>query len=272
MTLVFTTTTGYGVAHELLLSDLLLESALLIWVLVSLCMSTRYLRDGLVFALLVASFICFLVGGSAKAYGYYQPLSLWQHILLVNLAHAGGFVFLASSIGFLVMRYVKLHQKLEREALTDSLTGLSNRRYFYHKLDEAVERYHKHSEPFGVAVLDVDELKEINDKYGHLKGDEVLRELARILTAAVRTNDCVARFGGDEFVILFTGAAGEEGVMDRLLKGMEKCPRTASIGTAFCPRDGMTGDELVALADKRMYKTKAQKERNHLRQLTTTGA
>ncbi len=258
ITLLFATTAGYG-ACVLLLSDLLVEGALLIWVVVSIYMSTRFLRDRIMFLLLVASLISFVVGGCAKIYGHFQPIGLWQYVFWVNLAHCGGFIFLSSSIGYLVIRYVRLHQKLEREALTDSLTGISNRRYFYHKLEEAVERYHKHSEPFGVAVLDVDELKEVNDKHGHLKGDEVLKELAQLLSASVRTSDCVARFGGDEFVILFTGAANEEGVMDRLLKGLEGYSRTASIGTAFCPRDGATGDELVALADKRMYATKAQK-------------
>lgn len=252
------TAAGYP-AQVTLVSDVLVEGALLVWVLVSIYMSTRFLRDRVMLLLLVAGLLSFVTGAIARLYDQLVPLGLWQHVFLVDLSHCGGFIFLSSSVGYLVVRYMHLHQALEREAMTDSLTGLRNRRFFYQRLDEAVARYQKQSEPFGVAVLDVDELKEINDQHGHLKGDEVLKELAQALVSAVRTTDCVARFGGDEFVILFTGAANEEGVIDRLLRGLQKCSRTASIGVAFCPRDGTTGDELVALADKRMYAAKAKK-------------
>ncbi|MEW6173289.1 MAG: GGDEF domain-containing protein [Bacillota bacterium] len=242
-----------------LVSDMLLEGALLIWVTVSIYMSTRFLRDRGMIILLVAGLLSFVVGALANIYDHIRPVGLWRHVFFVDFAHCGGYIFLSSSVGYLVVRYMRLHEALEREALTDSLTGLYNRRFFYQRLEEAVARYQRYGEPFGVAVLDVDELKEVNDRYGHLKGDEVLKEIARALNAAVRATDSVARFGGDEFVILFSGAANEEGVVDRLLKEVDKCSKTASIGVSFCPRDGTTGDELVAVADKRMYAAKAQK-------------
>ncbi|MEW6183445.1 MAG: GGDEF domain-containing protein [Bacillota bacterium] len=243
-----------------LVSDMLLEGALLTWVGVSIYMSTRFLRDRGMIILLVAGLISFVVGAIGNIYDHIHPVGLWQHVFFVDFAHCGGYIFLSSSVGYLVVRYMRLHEALEREALTDSLTGLYNRRHFYQRLEEAIARYQRYGEPFGVAVLDVDELKEVNDRYGHLKGDEVLREIAQALSSVVRATDSVARFGGDEFVVLFSGAANEEGVIDRLLKEMGKCSKTASIGVSFCPRDGTTGDELVALADRRMYEDKAKKD------------
>lgn len=243
----------------LFVSHLLLEGALLVWVAVSVYMATRFFRDRIMITLLAFGLVSFVVGATAQIYEYFRPLSLWQHVLLADLAHCGGYIFLSSSIGYLVYRYLKLHEALKREATTDFLTGLRNRRYFYRRLAEAIERYQKYGEPFGVAVLDVDELKEINDKHGHLRGDETLKEIAQALRRAVRASDCVARFGGDEFVILFAGAPNEEGLLDRLQREIESCATTLSIGMAFCPKDGTTADELITAADNRMYKTKTDK-------------
>lgn len=256
-----------------IISDLLLESILIGWVGVSVYMSTRYLRrDHVMLLLLLMGMSSFMVGGIANIYENLHPLGLWQHVMLADLAHCAGYIFLSLSVGYLVHWHIRLNQALKREATTDFLTGLCNRRHFYERLAEAVARYEKYQEPFGVAVLDVDELKEVNDKYGHLAGDELLRELARALQRSVRASDCVARFGGDEFVILFSGATNEEGVLERLLPELEKCKKTVSIGMAFCPKDAASGDELVALADNRMYATKTEKSprRNSFQTVTLT--
>jgi diguanylate cyclase (GGDEF)-like protein len=242
-----------------LITDTLLEAALLGWVSISIYMATRFLRDRIMLLLLVAGLVSFSTGAVANVYEHLYPLSLWQHVFLVDLAHCGGYVFFSSSVGYLVFRYMRLHEALQREAFSDFLTGLSNRRFFYQRLEEAVARYHKQGEPFGVAVLDVDDLKEVNDRHGHIQGDEILREVARALKRAVRATDCVARFGGDEFAVLFVGAANEEGVIDRLLGELRQCSVSTSFGTAFCPRDGITTDALVAAADNRMYAMKAEK-------------
>ncbi|MEW6769848.1 MAG: GGDEF domain-containing protein [Bacillota bacterium] len=242
-----------------LITDMLLEAALLGWVSISIYMATRFLRDRIMLLLLVAGLVSFSAGAVANIYEHLYPLSLWQHVFLVDFAHCGGYVFFSSSVGYLVFRYMRLHEALQREAFSDFLTGLANRRYFYQRLEEAVARYHKQGEPFGVAVLDVDDLKEVNDRHGHIQGDEILKEVARALRRAVRATDCVARFGGDEFAVLFVGAANEEGVIDRLLGELRQCSVGASFGTAFCPRDGTTTDALVAAADNRMYAMKAEK-------------
>lgn len=244
-----------------LISDLFLENILIGWVGVSIFMSTRYLRDRMLILLLLMGMSSFVVGGVANIYGNLHPLGLWHHVFLADIAHCAGYVFLSVSVGYLVHWHIRLNHALKREATTDFLTGLCNRHYFYERLAEAVARYEKHHEPFGVAVLDVDDLKEVNDKYGHLAGDELLKELSRALKRSVRTSDCVARFGGDEFVILFAGAASEEGVLERLQPELEKSKKTVSIGIAFCPKDAVTADELVALADNRMYAVKAEKSR-----------
>ncbi|HIE12430.1 MAG TPA: GGDEF domain-containing protein [Desulfotomaculum sp.] len=244
-----------------LISEILLEGILIGWVAVSVYMSLRYMRDRIMILLLSMAMSSFVVGGAANIYGNLHPLRLWEDVLLVDLAHSSGYVFLSASVGYLVHWYIRLNHVLKREATTDFLTGLCNRRHFYERLAEAVARYERYREPFGIAILDVDELKEVNDKYGHLAGDELLKELAQALKRSVRASDCVARFGGDEFAILFAGAANADGFLERFLLELEKCKVTVSTGMAFCPKDAVTADELVALADNRMYAAKAEKNR-----------
>jgi diguanylate cyclase (GGDEF)-like protein len=93
-------------------------------------------------------------------------------------------------------------QTLEDLALTDELTGLSNRRGLYEQFERELERARRMGQPLSVAIIDVDHFKAFNDEFGHLLGDQVLRQLATILAQNVRKNDLVCRFGGEEFVIL----------------------------------------------------------------------
>ena len=109
--------------------------------------------------------------------------------------------------------------KMHTMAITDSLTGIHNRHYFNEAFQRAIERARRHTRPLTVMLIDVDHFKEINDNLGHLQGDEVLKVFAQVLRSNLRSNDLVARFGGDEFVILLpdTDLPNSQVIAERLL-------------------------------------------------------
>ncbi|HXN57938.1 MAG TPA: diguanylate cyclase, partial [Candidatus Angelobacter sp.] len=120
------------------------------------------------------------------------------------------------------LEVAQLHDSLKREASHDPLTRLNNRRLFLERIQQAVDRAVASGDSFSIVFLDVDGLKRINDTYGHLAGDALLREVSNALTDAVRGEDVVARYGGDEFVVLLpaTGAAAAAVVAQRISDGI----------------------------------------------------
>lgn len=162
----------------------------------------------------------------------------------------------------------QLHHTLKREATHDPLTRLNNRRLFLERISQEIVRAEASRDVFSVVFLDVNHLKMVNDTYGHLAGDALLREVAAALTDAVRGEDVVARYGGDEFVVLLPGtprAAANivaqhitEGIgRHRFLAGRQlvRIPGV-SLGLASFPEDGRTADELLAVADVTLYEQK----------------
>lgn len=162
-------------------------------------------------------------------------------------------------------------RRLERTADTDALTGLSNHRYIRRRLAEEVERARRTGEALSIALLDLDNFKPVNDRLGHLAGDEVLREAARRLDITRREYDIVGRYGGDEFVFIFpkTERAGALAVATRalaeiggkpfhLLGATEDVVLTASIGVASFDGRGQSVDSLLMNADQAMYLAKAR--------------
>ncbi len=158
-------------------------------------------------------------------------------------------------------------RKVREEASIDPLTGLRNRRSFERALQEFFRDYKKYGYPFSVIMIDLDNFKQINDTYGHLAGDKVLREVGNILRNYLRAKDVAARTGGEEFTIILPGIRKDEAVMvaERLRKVManhtvdyegKKINFTASFGVAEM-RDGVESPEdLLKEADEKLYKAK----------------
>ena len=95
------------------------------------------------------------------------------------------------------------YEKLEEKSITDDLTGLKNRRYFFEIFNRELALFERSRQNFTLAMIDLDFFKQINDTYGHLAGDQILKDFANLLVQEVRPYDLVARFGGEEFIILF---------------------------------------------------------------------
>lgn len=164
----------------------------------------------------------------------------------------------------------RLLAESRRLASHDSLTGVLNRRSLVERLEVQVAEARRHGDAFCVLMCDLDGLKQVNDTAGHLVGDDVLRRVAQGILHAARTEDSVARFGGDEFVLLLprtSSAQGQEFVarlgselreVTYLWGGRDRALPRLSVGIAAFPEDGLTADALIAAADARMYLDKSR--------------
>jgi len=164
---------------------------------------------------------------------------------------------------------------LNAQANTDALTKLTNRRAFFVRASEALELMRRHEQPFSVLMIDVDHFKAINDTYGHQCGDYVLLEIAQILTKNIRTNDILARIGGEEFAIAapYSNRLAAVVLAERLRKAVEsaefncqgtRIAVTASVGVVAQDKNlPLDIDQLLARADARLYIAK-RRGRNRL--------
>jgi diguanylate cyclase (GGDEF)-like protein/PAS domain S-box-containing protein len=156
----------------------------------------------------------------------------------------------------------KSEQEIRYQATHDGLTGLVNSREFFESLDREVCRGERNQRSFALLLLDLNDLKGINDRYGHLAGNRALKRLARILKEHCRASDIAARFGGDEFAVLLldADAAMAEHVADRVRSRLRQQPHlpmlSVSIGIAVYPTDAGSAQELFEVADKRLYLNK----------------
>ncbi|MFC2074716.1 diguanylate cyclase [Bdellovibrionota bacterium] len=167
----------------------------------------------------------------------------------------------------------KMNLKLQKMAATDSLTKLGNRRFFTKRLEEELLRIERYQRPLSILVVDVDHFKHYNDLGGHLKGDQALRKISKILKENCRSVDTVARYGGEEFVLLLpeTDKNGAMETAERLRRSIEettfpferKLPNqnlTVSIGVATAPTH-CAPKNLLKKGDSALYKAK-KKGRN----------
>jgi diguanylate cyclase (GGDEF)-like protein/PAS domain S-box-containing protein len=176
----------------------------------------------------------------------------------------------------------RLETELRRQATTDSLTGIANRRHFLELATRETARAARLRTPMSVFIIDIDNLKEVNDAFGHAAGDAVLAAFARECLVALRETDLVARFGGDEFVVLLpdTEATVAQEVAERVRL---HCSRTVTtedgrdvsysccLGVASREEASDTLDEILARADRALYKAKAS-GRNRVEYATRTAS
>lgn len=180
-----------------------------------------------------------------------------------------GRLVLLAAAGVLSTAIVDRSRQLRYLSALDGLTGLLNRAYFEARYQAEVTRARRHGHPLAVALLDLDRYKSFNDRYGHASGDVALRVLAQTLVRGLRTTDIVARYGGDEFVVLLPetgpGAAFDKLEQLRLAVAREEfsIPRhdltaqiTLSAGVACLPDDGTDPVELLEVADRRLFAAK----------------
>ena len=165
---------------------------------------------------------------------------------------------------------LRLREALRNQSIRDPLTGLFNRRYLEEMLAREVRRAVRAEQSLGILMLDLDHFKKFNDTYGHDAGDTVLRETANLLSASVRAEDTVCRFGGEEFVILLPMAdlkathARAERIRSKLRElavlhqGRSVGMVTVSAGVAELPQHGMTPQVLLEAADRALYQAKKQ--------------
>src|SRR5437899_4869039 len=163
-------------------------------------------------------------------------------------------------------------ERVKQLAYLDGLTGIFNRRFFELRIMEEVERARRFNTGMAVVMVDIDQFKRLNDEFGHLLGDEVLRQVSSIFHQQLRKIDVVCRYGGEEFAILLaqTNQQHALGVAQKLRRTEEAWPFpgvprpvTISVGAATCPDHGVTRDELVRAADSGLYLAK-QNGRNRV--------
>ena len=193
-----------------------------------------------------------------------RPISL--KTVLMDVLSSSGLVRVP-----VILEYDEL-KKIQLNAVTDPLTGLYNRRLFAESFEKELNRARRYGLPLGIVILDLHRFKEVNDKYGHPRGDEVLRAAAATLQKALRTSDSAFRIGGDEFALLLpqTDAAQAlalgrriEAVFAETLRPLQLTFAVAmDHGVATFPQDGDQSDQLIRVADERLYRFK---HANHMR-------
>lgn len=168
----------------------------------------------------------------------------------------------------LAISNVELRETLSHQSIRDPLTGLFNRRYLEEALQREMARAARSGQPVSLAMIDVDHFKRFNDVYGHAAGDSVLVSLSQMLQSKVRDTDIVSRYGGEEFVVVFTEAGPETAAMraeqlreaakklEVVRAGQRLSAITISIGVAGHPGQGERPEDLLRAADAALYVAK----------------
>ncbi len=177
------------------------------------------------------------------------------------------FSFMADVFNQMISELERSHRALETLAITDSLTGILNYRGFQGRLGDEFKRIARSRESLSLIIADIDNFKDINDTHGHPGGDLVLKKIAIILAQTTREIDIIARYGGDEFLVLLVSTGKEQAIStaERMRKAVEEMALefgekrsyiTLSLGIATAPLDTKEKEELIELADKALYHAK----------------
>jgi diguanylate cyclase (GGDEF)-like protein/PAS domain S-box-containing protein len=184
----------------------------------------------------------------------------WLDISTAMIEFDGALASLVSAFDLTERKHAEAEVQLL--AVTDPLTGLGNYRRLVEALDAEVKRTGRTGRPFAILLLDLDQLKKINDRYGHLIGSQALCRLADVLRIFCRAIDTATRYGGDEFAIILpeTTVAGARLVASRIRNRLAtdslQPPLSTSIGVALYPQDGETMEALLRTADRELYAMK----------------
>lgn len=221
-----------------------------------------FLKEGLQFLIAISLFsskapvgLLFLASSEAKKENFDFDMAALLSLVGNNVS--------------LILDKIRLFQETKRLSITDGLTGLYNRRYFYKFLDLEIARTKRYGNTFSIMLFDIDNFKHINDTYGHQAGDEVLLELANILKMISRGTDVVARYGGEEFIIILPNTTEQETITlaNRVKTAVEKnifmlnaseaVKITLSGGIASYPQNAHDAKSLLIAADTALYSAKA---------------
>ncbi len=203
------------------------------------------------------------IWGTLQGFGPFVRGSQNESLLLLQ-AFLGVSAVMTLALAAVVSERKQAEEQLRYLALTDSLTGLANYRRFLEVLEQEIRRSRRTGRPFATLFLDLDGLKKINDRYGHLVGSRSLCRVANVLQLTCRVTDTAARFGGDEFALILpeTEEEGAEHAMRRISEQLAMDGQTpalsVSVGVALYPRDGQTTEALLSVADHGLYEVKAR--------------
>jgi diguanylate cyclase (GGDEF)-like protein len=207
-------------------------------------------------------------------------LNVMSHLIASQSARlldaSAGVAELVNAISYIVLLgatlldNARLFRQVRTLAISDSLTGLANYRHLVDVLQSELERSGRTNRPFSVLLMDLDGLKKINDRYGHVIGSRALCRVATILRLNSRSIDTAARYGGDEFALVLpeTNLSSAQQVVDRVrncLEDDEEVPQLSiSIGIATFPKSGVTVQQLLECADQALYAMKEHSKRGRL--------
>jgi diguanylate cyclase (GGDEF)-like protein len=239
-------------AWDLFPAALFLAAAIAFFVRLRLSGNSATILDYSLFAVACINVVCHVTAAFSR------------HLLdgpffLAELSKTFGFVVMLTGA---LLDQARMFDQVRTLAVSDSLTGLANYRRLLSVMEAELDRSRRTERPFSVVLFDMDGLKAINDEYGHLTGSRALVRLGKILKNHCRAIDTAARYGGDEFAIVFPEADGDiarrivNRIHEKLSADIEAPALSASAGTASYPTDGDTPEKLLAAADRALYRMK----------------
>jgi len=183
-------------------------------------------------------------------------------IHLEPLRAPSGAIIGCIGVGLDITQRKRSEEQIRYQATHDALTGLANYREFVDTLERELRRAERSHHPFTVLLLDLDDLKRVNDRLGHLAGNKALKRLAKVMKEQCRATDLVARYGGDEFAVVLIDS--DQRMAQHVAQRIETCvredreepPISVSVGVAVYPGDGRTAQDLLEAADQHLYRRK----------------
>ncbi|HCE66117.1 MAG: diguanylate cyclase [Geobacteraceae bacterium GWC2_55_20] len=210
----------------------------------------------------------FMAGLAITSYALLASVDIREiNYYLTHILEVFPFMLIAHLGAMLAGESETARQEVERLSLTDEVTGINNMRNFFLLSNIQEKLAKRYIRPYAICMIDADNLKKVNDKHGHLAGTLLIQKVAQMITDNIRGSDICARYGGDEFVIMFNETGKEEvaGAVERIVSGMAAAPfdfegtsiqTTLSAGLAGYPEDGDDVRTVMANADEAMYHSK----------------